>query len=131
MTDYLVPVILLVISVLALRKRESPYDLMLNGAADGLRLLFSIIPPLVLLLTAVSMLRASGALDFLTGLLSPALQLFSIPPEITPLLFIRPLSGSAALIVGVILAYRGKSLLTVSVAASAAVMVTEWIMKLL
>ena len=41
------------------------------------------------------------------------------------------LSGSAALIVGVILAYRGKSLLTVSVAASAAVMVTEWIMKLL
>ena len=41
------------------------------------------------------------------------------------------LSGAAALIVGVILAYRGKSLLTVSVAASAAVMVTEWIMKLL
>ena len=34
----------------------------------------------------------------------------------------------ALLIVGVILAYRGKSLLTVSVAASAAVMVTEWIM---
>ena len=41
------------------------------------------------------------------------------------------LSGGAALIVGVILAYRGKSLLTVSVAASAAVMVTEWIMNLL
>ncbi len=41
------------------------------------------------------------------------------------------LSGAAALIVAVILAYRGKSLLTVSVAASAAVMVTEWIMKLL
>jgi hypothetical protein len=41
------------------------------------------------------------------------------------------LSGGAALIVAVILAYRGKSLLTVSVAASAAVMVTEWIMKLL
>ena len=35
------------------------------------------------------------------------------------------LSGAAALIVAVILAYRGKSLLTVSVAASAAVMVTE------
>ena len=38
------------------------------------------------------------------------------------------LSGAAALIVGVILAYRGKSLLTVSVAASAAVMLTEWAM---
>ena len=40
------------------------------------------------------------------------------------------LSGAAALIVGVILAYRGKSLLTVSVAASAAVILTEWLMKL-
>ena len=38
------------------------------------------------------------------------------------------ISGAAALIVAVILAYRGKSLLTVSVAASAAVMVTEWIL---
>ena len=38
------------------------------------------------------------------------------------------LSGAAALIVGVVLAYRGKSLLTVSVAASAAVMLTEWAM---
>ena len=36
------------------------------------------------------------------------------------------ISGTAALIVAVVLAYRGKSLLTVSVAASLAVMVTEW-----
>ena len=41
------------------------------------------------------------------------------------------LSGAAALIVGVILAYRGRSLLTVSVAASAAVILTEWLMKML
>ena len=39
------------------------------------------------------------------------------------------ISGAAALIVAVILAFRGKSLLTVSLAASAAVMVTEWILK--
>lgn len=41
------------------------------------------------------------------------------------------ISGAAALIVGVVLAYRGKSLLTVSLAASAAVMVTEWTMMFL
>ena len=40
------------------------------------------------------------------------------------------LSGGAALIVAVILAYRGKSLLTVSLAASAAVMLTEWVLVL-
>lgn len=41
------------------------------------------------------------------------------------------ISGAAALIVGILLAYRGKSLLTVSVAASAAVMLTEWVLRLL
>ena len=41
------------------------------------------------------------------------------------------LSGAAALLVAVVLAYRGKSLLTVSLAASAAVMVTEWILLVL
>ena len=39
------------------------------------------------------------------------------------------LSGAAALVIAVILAYRGKSLLTVSLAASAAVMLTEWILS--
>ena len=38
------------------------------------------------------------------------------------------LSGASALVVAVFLAYRGKSLLTVSLAASAAVMITEWIL---
>ena len=41
------------------------------------------------------------------------------------------ISGAAALVIAVILAYRGKSLLTVSLAASAAVIVTEWLLKLL
>lgn len=41
------------------------------------------------------------------------------------------LSGAAALIVGVLLAYRGKSLLTVSLSASAAVMLTEWVLTLM
>ena len=40
------------------------------------------------------------------------------------------ISGAAALVIAVILAYRGKSLLTVSLAASAAVMVTEWVLAL-
>ena len=41
------------------------------------------------------------------------------------------ISGAAALVVAVVLAYRGRSLLTVSLAASAAVMVTEWLLVLL
>ena len=100
MTDYIVPLLFLAVSLIALRKQEDAYDLMLIGAADGLKLLLSIIPALVLLLTAVSMLRSSGAITFLTSLLSPLLRWTGIPPETAMLILIRPISGSAALAVG-------------------------------
>jgi len=100
MTDYLVPLILLAVCAVALGKKESAYDLMLRGAADGLRLLVSILPALILLLTAVHMLRASGAVELLSGVMSPVFSLFGIPPETAMLVLIRPISGSAALAVG-------------------------------
>ena len=100
MHDYIVPILLLAASVVALRKKENGYDLMLQGAADGLKLLVSISPALVLLLTAVHMLRASGAAELLSSLLAPVFRLFGIPPETALLVLIRPISGSAALAVG-------------------------------
>ena len=100
MHEYLIPILLLVASLLALRKKENAYDLLLSGAADGLKLLISIVPALVLLLCAVNMLRTSGAADAISKFLSPAFSLFGIPPETALLVLIRPLSGSAALAVG-------------------------------
>lgn len=100
MIDYVVPVLLLLAAVLALRKRENAYDLMLQGAGEGLKILASLVPALILLLTAVSMLRASGAVELLSGLLAPVFSFFGIPPETALLVLIRPLSGSAALAVG-------------------------------
>ena len=106
MHDYIVPILLLAASVVALRKKENGYDLMLQGAADGLKLLVSISPALVLLLTAVHMLRASGAGELLGKALAPFFSLFGIPPETALLVMIRPVSGSAALAVGMELMQR-------------------------
>ena len=100
MIDYIVPILLLVAAVLALRKRENAYDLMLQGAGEGLRILASLVPALILLLTAVTMLRASGAVEMLSSLLAPVFSFVGIPPETALLVLIRPLSGSAALAVG-------------------------------
>lgn len=100
MTDYLIPLLLLGICCIGLRKRENSYQLLLEGGAEGMQLLVAIIPSLVLLLTAVTMLRASGAVELLSRLLSPVFQFFSIPPETAMLVLIRPISGSAALAVG-------------------------------
>ncbi len=100
MTDYVVPFLLLFVSLMALRKKENAYDLLLTGAADGLKLLVSLIPPLMALLTAVTMLRASGAISIISNILSPIFGFFGIPPETAILVLIRPISGSAALAVG-------------------------------
>lgn len=100
MTDYIVPGILAAVSLLALRNKENAYDIMLQGASEGLQLLKSILPALILLLTAVYMLRASGAVEALSGFLGPVFRIFGIPPETALLVLIRPISGSAALAVG-------------------------------
>lgn len=100
MGDYIVPLLLALIGVLSLRKRENGYDLMVSGAAEGLRLLMTIAPSLVILLTGVSMLRASGALEAFATFLAPFLQWIGIPPETVLLMLVRPVSGSAALAVG-------------------------------
>ena len=87
MTDYIVPVLLLFVSVFALRKKENSYDLMLSGATEGLKLLITLIPALILLLTAVSMLRASGAIAWISRFLSPVSTGFqrfvALPPPHT------------------------------------------------
>ena len=100
MIDYLVPLLLLTAALLTLRKKESAYDLLLDGAAEGLRLLVTILPALVLLLTAVHMLRASGAMEQISTFLAPAFAFCGIPPETAMLVLVRPISGSAALAVG-------------------------------
>ena len=100
MTELLIPLLLLFVSCYALHKKQDVYSLLLLGAQDGLRLLLSIVPALIILLTAVSMLRASGCLDLLTALLTPLCTHLGIPPEVVPLMLIRPISGSAALAVG-------------------------------
>ena len=100
MKDYLVPVLLLLSSALTLGRKEDSYGLLLEGAEEGLRLLKTIIPALVVLLSAVSMLRSSGAMALLENLLAPLFLRLGIPKECALLVLIRPVSGSAALAVG-------------------------------
>lgn len=100
LSTLVVPVILCFTACFAMRRRVDVYSALTKGAEEGLTVLLHILPSLIGLLTAVYMFRASGAMEFLAALLSPALEKLGIPPETAPLLFIRPISGSGALAVG-------------------------------
>ena len=100
MGEYIVPLILAVTAVAALHKKENAYDVLTDGAREGFQMLKTIAPSLVVLLSAVGMLRASGALEALSVLLSPVLKALGIPAETVLLMLVRPISGSAALAIG-------------------------------
>ena len=97
---YLIPLLLAAIALVGIGKRVNVYDALTRGAQEGLTILLRILPALVGLMTAVYMLRASGAMELLGQALSPLLLRLGIPPETAALLFIRPVSGSGALAIG-------------------------------
>ena len=96
----LVPFLMLAVALWGLVRRVDLWTALTDGAEKGLKVSLRIMPPLVGLLTAVYMLRASGALELLGEVLEPVLSAVGIPVETVGLLLVRPVSGSAALGVG-------------------------------
>ena len=96
----LVPFLMLAVALWGLVRRVDLWGALVDGAGEGLKVMLRIVPPLIGLLTAVYMLRASGALELLGRALEPVLTAVGIPVETIGLLLVRPVSGSAALGVG-------------------------------
>lgn len=76
-------------------KKVPVYDSFVDGAADGFKIIIRIVPYLVAMIVAISLLRASGLLICIENILSPVLQLIHMPVEILPMALVRPFSGSA------------------------------------
>lgn len=98
--NIIVPAIIAFVAVWGCVKKVDVYDSLITGAGAGLGVMLRIVPAMILLLTAVYMLRASGFLEWAARVLAPVLRAVGIPPETVALLLVRPISGSAALGVG-------------------------------
>ena len=97
LSSYAIPAIFLIILSFGAIKDVKVYDVFVEGAKEGITTVVRIIPNLVGLLVAVGVFRASGALDLLIYMVKPLGDVFSIPKEVLPLAFLRPISGSASL----------------------------------
>lgn len=91
------PAIIVAILTAGMIKKVPVYEAFTEGAKDGFKVAVNIIPYLVAIIVAISMLRASGAIEMLAGALAGILARFNIPADVLPVIFVRPLSGSAAL----------------------------------
>lgn len=95
--QYILPFLITVIIIISQSRKRNTYDIFIQGAGEGLEMIKSIFPTLLGVMTAASMLRASGALDILINLVSPITNILKIPPEIMPIAIIRPISGGGSL----------------------------------
>lgn len=94
--DYVVPAAVMLIVLFGLFRKVPLFDTFVTGAKEGFRSAVSILPSLVGLMMAVTMLNASGALDLLAALFAPAANFLGLPAQVTPLALIKPVSGSGA-----------------------------------
>lgn len=116
---FVIPLIVVGFPLYGLYKRVPVYESFVEGAKEGFQVAVRIIPYLVAILFSIGMFRASGAMDFLVGVLDPVLRLVGFPGEVLPMAIVRPLtgSGSAGLVAEMIQQY-GEDSLFVKMAAT-------------
>ena len=96
LSAWIVPAFAAMVAALCLLRRAPAFDAFTEGAREGLRSCVSLLPTLIGLVMAVSMLRASGALELACAALTPLARAFGLPPESLPLALMKPVSGSAS-----------------------------------
>lgn len=94
--EIIIPLVVVMFIVFGLVKRVGVFDSFLCGAKDGLHTLYTIAPTLIGLITAVTMLKASGATDMLTEAITPIAERLGFPAEIVPVAILRPISGGGS-----------------------------------
>ena len=93
----IIPALISIILIYGMIKKVDCYASFTDGAKEGFNVAVRIIPYLVAIMTAVAMLRASGAIEWLAGLLQTPLEVLKIPADSLILMVTRSLSGSATL----------------------------------
>lgn len=95
-TSLMIPLVISAILLTGLIKRVDVFGEFIEGAAENLKTGVSILPALIALMTCVGMLKASGALGYITDLISPVTDFLGFPSQCVPLAILRPISGSGA-----------------------------------
>lgn len=91
------PAIICIIVLFGLLEKNKVFDIFLEGAKDGIKIVYNIFPTLIGLFVAIGALRNSGLIDLIINLIAPLIEKIHIPIEIMPLAILRPISGSASM----------------------------------
>lgn len=90
-----VPFLLVLFPLYASLRGVKVYEEFVEGAKEGFQVAIRIIPFLVAILVAIGMFRGAGGIEALKSALAPLLTPLGFPPDLLPMVLVRPLSGSA------------------------------------
>lgn len=96
-STWAIPAIIVFIPLYAFFRKVPVYESFVEGAKDGFQTSINIIPTLVGMMVAISVFRASGAMEWIVSLIQPLLDWLGIPGEVLPLAFLRPITGAGSL----------------------------------
>ncbi|WP_308862235.1 spore maturation protein [Paenibacillus radicis (ex Xue et al. 2023)] len=92
-----IPVIIVFIPLYAVYRKVPVYESFVDGAKEGFDTAIRIIPHLVGMMVAISVFRASGAMELMLGWSRPFFEMIGIPSEVLPLAILRPITGAGSL----------------------------------
>lgn len=101
LSAFAIPATIIIIILFGLKEKVKVFDVFLDGAKDGMKMVVELFPTLLGIFLAIGFLRSSGVLDFIINLISPITNILGIPSQILPLAMLRPISGSASIGVAV------------------------------
>ena len=90
-----VPFLLVLFPLYASLRGVKVYEEFVEGAKEGFQVAIRIIPFLVAILVAIGMFRGAGGIEAMKSALAPLLTPLGFPPDLLPMVLVRPLSGSA------------------------------------
>jgi spore maturation protein B len=92
-----IPFLLSAFPLYAMLRHVKVYEEFVDGAKEGFDVGVRIMPCLVAILVAIGMFRAAGGIDLISNALKPTMIAIGFPPELLPMVLMRPLSGSGTL----------------------------------
>lgn len=96
LSSIIIPAIIFYVVAYGLISRKNVYEDFIRGAANGFQTVLQIMPTLIALMVGVGVLRASGFLKFLGGLLARLIPETLLPGDIVSLILVKLFSSSAA-----------------------------------
>ena len=91
-----IPMMIFIIVITGLIEKKDILSIFVQGAVEGLKVVYRIFPHILAIMIGVTLFRETGAMEIIFKPINGILNSLNIPEDIVTLSILRPISGGAA-----------------------------------